>query len=243
MERLHSSRRGIEEHLQNRRRELNQLVDPLTGQEFFKPRVGRPPRSQRNAPITEHLYAMREKKATEVPKNSQVLMVSNPRSQEILGKRKRARYLEIFTLINPCDYERIYTEVVHLDEICPEIVRILSPLLQELEETGEKIDFEEFFESMENLCKVLTPEERNALLKDRIKVEERVEEEEKKQCISVGKVYSRGMKFKEGVEAKLLAERIKKSEEELKDCSFHPKIKVYKRKSSSARRNCEWFDD
>ena len=242
MERLHSSRKEIEEQLQNRRKELNQLVDPLTGQEFFKPKVGRPPRSQRNAPITEYLYAMREKKATEVPRSSQLMLVSNPRSQELLVKRKRARYLEIFTLINPCGCEKIYTEVINLQEICPEIVRILTPLLQELDDTGEKIDFEEFFDSMENLCKVLTPEERNTLLKDRIMVQERVEEEGKRKSISAGKIYSRNMKFKEGVEAKLLAERMKKSEEELKDCSFHPKIKLYKRESSSARRNCNWFN-
>lgn len=229
IERLYGSKKETEENLQNRRKELNQLVDPVTGQEFFKPRVGRPPKSQRNAPITEYLYAMREKKVSQTPKHSEMDLAGKSRSDEILTKRKRARYLEIFTLLNPHECDKIYSEVINIQEIDVEIVKILMPLLQELEDTGEKIDFDEFFDSMENLCKTLTPEERHTLLKERIRPIE-LEKPEKRSCSS-GRIYTRTKQYKADVEAKLLAERIRRSEEEVKECSFHPKIKKYRRES------------
>lgn len=225
--------------MQNRRKELNQLIDPVTGQEFFKPKIGRPPKSQRNQAHVDYLYSFREKKSNSEHKISKLDLVSKNKSEEILNKRKRARYHEIFDLLNPHNCEKIYTEVISTQLLHIDIIKILMPLLQELQESQEKLDFDEFFDSMENLCKVLTPEERNVILKDSLIAQPRPEEI-KRGSASVGKMYSRNLKYKEEVEAKLLAERIKKNNEELKECTFHPKIKVYHRDKQN--RNYGWID-
>ena len=240
VERLYNSKKETEECLQNRRKELNQLVDPVTGQDFFKPIVGRPPKYQRDLPISEYLYKMREKKSVEEPKLSQLDLVGKHRSEEILIKRKKSRYLEIFNLINSFDCEKIYSDVINLDRLDPEIIRIILPLIQELEETGERLDFDEFYDSMENLCKFLTPEEKYTLLKEKIKIEPKFEEN-KRGNASTGRIYSRNLKYKEDTQAKLVAERIKKSDDELKECTFHPKIKNYKRIKQS-KTNQSWYD-
>ena len=179
------------------------------------------------------MYSTREKKVENEPKNYQLDLVGKHRNEEILIKRKKARFLEIFTLLNPCGSDKIYSEVINTQKLDPEITKIILPLLQELEETGERLDFEEFFDSMENLCKFLTPEERYSLLKEKAKYEPR-SEKRKRGSSSAGKIYSRNVKFKEEAHAKVVAERIKKDDEELKQCTFHPKIKVYRREKLAA---------
>ena len=237
IERLHSSRKFTEDNLQSRRKELNQLVDPLTGQEFFKPKVGRPPRESRES---RELREMRESREVIKPAYSNQLdLASKSRNEELLIKKKRARYQEIFNSLNPCNVEKIYSDVITTQFLDPEVTRILVPLLQELEETGEKLDFEEFFDSIENLCKYLTPEERYTLIKDRAKNETKFDVKPRASS-STGKMYSRSVKFKEEVNNKLIAERIKKSDQELQECTFHPKIKKYKRVKPNS--NFSWLD-
>jgi hypothetical protein len=219
IERLHSSRRASEEYLQNRRKELNQLVDPVTGQEFFRPKIGRPPRESR-----DKFESVKEQVVFPLG----LELISKERNEELLLKKKRTRYQEIFNSLNPCNVEKIYFDVISTQFIDPEVIKVIFPLLQELEETGEKLDFEEFFDSLENLCKYLTPEERYTLLKPNPKNDIKFEVRPRTSS-STGKMYSRSVKFKEEVNIKLTAQRIKKSDEELKECTFHPKIKKYKR--------------
>ena len=230
IERLYTSRKATEEILQNRRKEINQLVDPVTGQEFFKPKIGRPPREK-----SEIFSVQREKSVSYVQR---LELAGKERNEELLVRKKRTRYLEIFQAMNPCNVEKIYFDVLTTQFLDPEVVKVIYPLLQEMEETGEKLDFEEFFDSVENLCKYLTPEERYVLIKEKPKPEVKFEVKPRLSS-STGRMYSRSVKFKEDADSKLNAERIKKSDNELKECTFHPKITQYKRSKQS--HNYSWL--
>jgi hypothetical protein len=48
-----------------------------------------------------------------------------------------------------------------------EVLSVISPLLIELEELGEPLTFDEFYDSMENLIAKLTPSDKRTLLKPR----------------------------------------------------------------------------
>lgn len=230
IERLYTSRKATEEILQNKRKEMNQLVDPVTGQEYFKPKIGRPPREK------SEVFSVQRDKSTSFTQKLE--LASKDRNEELLARKKRLRYLEIFNAMNPCNVEKIYFDVIATQFLDPEVVKVIYPLLQELEETGEKLDFDEFFDSLENLCKYLTPEERYALIKEKPKNEVKFEVKPRMSS-STGKMYSRSVKFKEDVNNKLNAERIKQSDLELKECTFHPKITQYKRSKQS--HNYSWL--
>jgi hypothetical protein len=95
IERLYTSRKATEEILQNKRKEINQLVDPITGQEFFKPKIGRPPREK-----SEIFSVQREKS---VCFTQRLELAGKERNEELLARKKRTRYLEIFNAMNPCN--------------------------------------------------------------------------------------------------------------------------------------------
>lgn len=232
IERLYSSKKETEEHLQNRRKELNQLVDSVTGQEYFKPKIGRPPKSNRQA--TESIKTEEQPYVLHKP----LQLASRNRSEEILTRKKRTRYQEIFNSLNHYGAEEISSSNITIENIEPCLLRIIQPLLQELEDEGCRLNFEEFFDSMENLCRYLTPEERYTLLKERPQVAMRFEAKERKSS-STGRMYTKGVKYKEEVEAKVVAERMKKSNDELKECTFHPRIKQYKRDRPG--KNYSWL--
>ena len=227
VERLYNSKKNIEEYLQGRRKELNQLIDPVTGQEYFKPKIGRPPKFQKTQ-VNDFTFSLKQNLCIEQSKTKQLDLASKNRSSEILGRRKKARYFEIFSILNPFEYPKISAEVICTDSLDPEILRILMPLFRELEETREKIDFDEFYESVENLCRFLTPEERQVLLKEKHKQEVQFDSK-RRSCSSAGKFYTKNIKFKEDVQAKVLAERMKKTDSELKECTFHPKTIDYRK--------------
>ena len=58
----------------------------------------------------------------------------------------------------------ISKETVYKSELPREIIKVIRPLIDELETLDESLDFEEFIEAMDILMKSISPAERSILL-------------------------------------------------------------------------------
>ena len=232
-EKISQSRKAIEEYLSTK----NATKDPVTGQEFFKPLTGRPPkgREANSKNIGEYLYSKRSKSQEPKRPCSQSSKLSTNQSEKILHRIKELRYKQIFQDLKPDEFERITPDTVKKSILSPRTLKILSPLLQEMEDLNEKLNFAEFQESMEILMKSLRPDERSILLKT-CKATPLNEENDFKPKInqssmvrpnSVGSLYHRNLKKQSFVKEK--CEQIKKAKEEseMNECTFKPKILKY----------------
>lgn len=85
------------------------------------------------------------------------------RSSEIIEGKKKKRFKEIFKLLSP------NSEILHIRNICFEkldkaLLKIICPLLEELAEVDNGLDFQDFLIAMNNLMKVLTVVEKSVIL-------------------------------------------------------------------------------
>ncbi|CAG9332953.1 unnamed protein product [Blepharisma stoltei] len=233
IDRLVNSRKEIEEHIRKERVKRNELCDPSTGQEFFRPITGRAPSTRhKELPIWDHLYSQsKSNRDSEFQSNFQSQREFNPKSDEIYSKLKYDRYLYIFQNLKPDLNGEISAETIKMHTVDPAIYKVISPLMEELEMVEVTLDFDEFFDSLENLMKALTPEERNVVL-SRGKRENSARNTPQKSRSSsvktIHKFYERSLEFKQKVDRKLEEERKRKELEELNGCTFHPRIIPYK---------------
>ena len=92
---------------------VKEKIDPRTGQAYFKPKVGRPPRNDRNSaclPIGDYLYAQNKrkeeiisrKKDEEKVKTKASANVSHVRdeSNKIIEAKKTENFVEVFQLLD-----------------------------------------------------------------------------------------------------------------------------------------------
>lgn len=77
---------------------------------------------------------------------------------------KISQFQKIFAELLPDHYGFISKETVYKTVLSEEIKKIIKPLIDELEDLEEKLDFEDFSNAMENLIKVLNPSEKSILL-------------------------------------------------------------------------------
>jgi hypothetical protein len=86
----------------------NSLVDEKTGQQYFHPKVGRPPKTKRSLPVNEHLYQQKDNKnrtirqlAAELDKMNEVSPIRiNKESEEMLDKVMTNVLEDIFTILD-----------------------------------------------------------------------------------------------------------------------------------------------
>mmetsp|Transcript_26344 Transcript_26344/g.47268 ORF Transcript_26344/g.47268 Transcript_26344/m.47268 type:complete len:505 (+) Transcript_26344:1350-2864(+) len=167
IDRLVNSRKASEEKIFQKRSQLNALKDPETGQEFFKPAVGRAPFHPRNPnglPIGSYLSTKSEPKPVSV-NSSQSPRFMSPQSEKLLHNVKISRYHEIFEQLNPSDQGVIRAKSIVLEAIDPEALRVIKPVLEELAELDETLNFYEFSEAMDNLVEILTPTDKAKLFR------------------------------------------------------------------------------
>ena len=81
-----------------------------------------------------------------------------------MSKIKKNRYQQIFDELLPDLNGYISKETVYKSNLSDSIKKIIKPLIDELEELEEILDFNEFYNAMENLMKILSPAEKNILL-------------------------------------------------------------------------------
>ena len=87
-----------------------------------------------------------------------------PTSERLYQNLKLTRFREIFDALKPGHEDTLSAESASLDRLRPQAAEVLKPLVQELQQMGETLDFEEFCASMENLLSMCTPTERAVLL-------------------------------------------------------------------------------
>ncbi|OMJ70291.1 hypothetical protein SteCoe_31756 [Stentor coeruleus] len=210
----------------------SELKDPNTGQELFVPKINKGKYSRtRELPIGEHLYSQR-RDGTE---NGEVLnagpsLEAKKRSEELLKRSKRNRYYEIFQQMNPDDQGLIHYETVDSRYIEPLVYKLMGQMLDVWSEEMEPLDFETFSESLDNLLKILSPDERNAFLIYKRNKEDSQQSSIKKSCsiTDMDGVYSRQIEKKLSNQARLELEREKKQRSELDGCTFHPQTTPYR---------------
>jgi hypothetical protein len=237
-EKISQSRKAIEEYLSSK----TSKKDPSTGQDLFKPIIGRPPKtvkkSQREPQgqkIGEYLYSKRSKSSEPKRPSSNTSKLSLQQSEKILTRIKELRFKQIFEDLKPNEHERITPEGVKKANLSPRTYKILNPLLQEMESLNEKLNFSEFCESMECFFKSLRPDERSVLLKTaKTKVTDEVPEFKPKinensfyRPKSVENLYERNLKKQQWVREKCELQKKVKEDSELIECTFKPKILRY----------------
>ena len=90
---------------------------------------------------------------------------STGKSQKLLKKVKKSRYMKIFEGLIPDSDGFISKETVYKSVLSEDIKHVIKPLIDELEDLEEFLNFDEFFHAMENLMKTLSPAEKSVLLK------------------------------------------------------------------------------
>jgi hypothetical protein len=167
LNRLVNSRKASEEQLMHQRHKLHELKDPETGQDFFKPVVSRGPLVPRNPnglPVWSYLSLKVDSKP-QVVSSSQNPSYVIPQSEKLLLKVKEARYHELFDQLNPNEHGHIGARDFIPEAVEPEAFRLIKPVLDELVELDETLDFYEFTEAMDNLVEILTPTNKAKLFK------------------------------------------------------------------------------
>jgi len=227
------SRRTIEEYLEKSR--IQQSQDLQTGQKLFHPKVGRGPRNRDTSPFTigQHLYSQRSQTSSTQSKSPK--SYTNKQSDFIIKKLKFSRIQEIFNMLGPDENGFITKETVASSSLPPTIQAIIDPLLEELVELNETLNFEEFFQSMELLIQTLTPGEKSILLMKKHERSSSSDKQVKSCCKSFtsspeDSIYQRHLQIQQQKEAKLNQERQQQLKQEMESCTFRPKIKNFKTK-------------
>lgn len=156
-------------------------------------------------------------------------------SQKIMKKVKQQKYDEIFQLLRPNTNGIISAETVKRGGIPENVQKILQPLLEELEEMKETLNFSEFCDAMDMLMKVISPGDKSALMSPCKPRERRRESpsfrpkinQDKSQHsrnLSVSSLYDRGLQKKQELSRRLLKEKMQMQEAELKECKFIPTV-------------------
>lgn len=181
------------------------------------------------------MYSKRSRSQEPKRPSSQLSKLSAQQSEKILHRIKELRYKQLFEELRPDECERISADSVKKSCLSQRTLKILSPLLQEMEDLNEKLNFAEFQESMEILLKSLRPDERSILLKT-CKAKAAVPENDFKPKInqssimrpkSVESLYQRSMKRQNWNKEKYEQEKKLKAESEMNECTFKPKILKY----------------
>lgn len=99
----------------------------------------------------------------------QVIHIKKPalcteRTTKILQKLKKSRFQYLFDNLLPDSMGYISKETIYKSTLSAEILKVLKPLLAELEDLDEVLNLNEFSESMEILLKSLPPSDKSLIL-------------------------------------------------------------------------------
>lgn len=222
-------------------------IDPVTGQEYFRPLTGRAPKTavsstQRNPDLSigEHLYRQKdriEETWSEAPVPTPPL--SRTKSESILKRRKEDCYQRLYFLMKP-EGESLLTGVnLRLEMIAEDTVTLLKPLLEELLALDEGLALNDFSAAMDNLMERLTPEERAQLLGFGKKPIPQPMPSFKPEITKAGQLterqgglYERETARRRALEAQRKAMRDARESEQTAECTFRPKVTKYVPKRS-----------
>lgn len=98
--------------------------------------------------------------------------IANPQSKQLNKKREESLLESIFSLLDSDEDGIISSSKINIDSIPVFQLRLISPVLFELEELNQTLTLQEFKEAVGNLLKTLTPQERHLFYfgqKDKLK--------------------------------------------------------------------------
>lgn len=87
--------------------------------------------------------------------------LANPQSKQMNQKREEAVLESLFGLLDSDEDGIISSSKIYIDSIPVFQLRMISPVLFELEELNQTLSLEEFKEAVGNLLRTLTPQERH----------------------------------------------------------------------------------
>ncbi len=223
------------------------LVDPYTGQELFKPRIGRSPRKARNVdnlPIGDYLYNARSSGHGHPKEVKPRPRPINKWSEKLFLKRKINRYREIFKCLSPDPSGRISADKVIVEKVPEELFSVLRPFLEEFDEIEEPLYFEQFVQAMDNLLEILNPLDRGILLQHKKEKEaEKTPERDfmpgirrRKKSEITHDIYERHMQKLQEKEQKVNHARLNNMIQETSQCTFKPRIRYYKAETSITKK-------
>lgn len=202
--------------------------DPKTGQVFFIPNIGKSNKFERmTEDVWDSLYKQQKKNFGEMQEypHYPVDMKSKEMNERIILKLKLDRYLEVFSMLRPDENGLICYGNIQFNEVDPKILKAIMPLLEELKEIDQPLNFEEFADSMDRLVKTLSHEEKDLfILKPKQKNNKNEINTKKSHSLSdCTALYLRNVDKKIKVDEKLQIEREKLKIVELQGCTFKPK--------------------
>ena len=171
------------------------------------------------------------------------------KSERIMKRIKYSRYKEIFDSLCPNSKAVISPETIQRSRVPGAVRKIIAPLVEELEELDETLNFHEFYDAMEILMKVLTPGDKSLLLLPNKKNAQAKPEPMRRtktavcsnRNMSTSSLYERSVHKKQETSRKLAKERESLEEEQMKECKFVPIItSVHRRSLSSKASNLEF---
>lgn len=218
--RISDYRKEIEYYL--RVKALN--TDLSTGQELFKPKINQYPVETRRdfSPCRPHFTF-----------NHFRNKLTSERSEKIV---KRIRFLRFQTLFNTLCPEngKITKKSVRKASIEKYLRRLLDPILLNIENNDETMDFERFREEMEVLLGEMTPEDRHYIIKGEkpviLKAETSVLVEKSKSLTSTPirfGIYERNLDKLKKTKGNIVRLRKKLKENDLRSCTFTPTTTRY----------------
>lgn len=235
VDRLFNSKVNYEQNIEELRKKYEITRDPQTGQEFFKPNIGK---SYNYVRMTENIWESlykHQKRPNDLPEEypyAPVKMDSKARTEKIMLKLKIDKYSEAFQQLNPDINGLITYKNINFNDVDPILLKLIMPLLEELQELDQPLNFEEFVDSMERLLKTLSQAEKDLFLSKPKKKPEESDQLIKKSLSSCDfkGVYTRQVEKKNLVSAKLEIEREKQKILELEGCTFKPQTTKFPNK-------------
>mmetsp|Transcript_15766 Transcript_15766/g.15747 ORF Transcript_15766/g.15747 Transcript_15766/m.15747 type:complete len:151 (+) Transcript_15766:1038-1490(+) len=147
------------------------------------------------------------------------------------------QYERIFKLLDSDEDGNISAGMISLDGMDDKACEVMTPLFEKLEEDKITLDFASFVESMDELLKTLSVDEKAYILKREAKPEQ---EEVKKPLISEmsiklseksrgslpDDIYERMVMTQELKRLKMVKEREERAMAEVKQCTFRPALRT-----------------
>lgn len=187
LDRLETSKKVAAEELERARieKEKAEIMQCLS----LKPRPSYDPEklSRHNSePIWEYLYGQRDTKKKEILLSQQEFQKSlvnasvskkiTENSDKIYSEFREKQFRTLFKLMDSDNDGRISVNGINIGNMETALLRLLTPLFEELEKTGADLTEDGFLVRMEELYKVLNVEQRAILIKRQEKKEEDVVE-------------------------------------------------------------------
>ena len=165
--------------------------------------------------------------------------MSRNRSANHLNQTRDRTIHRLFRLLNPDSQGYISAKRINVDKVDKEILAMISPILIEMEDLSQRLDFSRFQTKFQKLMQSLPPEKRKLIYQPKkldpapiIAPKSRLRRSQ-----STGGIYSRLVNRKRITDEKNRLRKEAQIHAELSQCTFKPKIKELKNSKSGAAFN------